>query len=196
MSTFTPFFWNSATAASRRWRKASSQWCVEPLGAVGSTTLQGAMSRTKFAPIEAALSYTSGLELTATFTPRSTTGEPVRVSRKRPSWVVTQGGTAFAARCGSFTRCCSDVEPQPAATTASPSAARRSLVHMAPVYGPVPGWEAGCHTRPMKSTPEALARAYVETITRVAEDGRDEELLDLVHPAAELRPIITGDVHR
>jgi hypothetical protein len=48
----------------------------------------------------------------------------------------------------------------------------------------------------MKSTPEALARAYVETITRVAEDGRDEELLDLVHPAAELRPIITGDVHR
>jgi hypothetical protein len=48
----------------------------------------------------------------------------------------------------------------------------------------------------MKSSPEALARAYVETITRVAADGGDEELLDLVHPAAELRPIITGDVHR
>ena len=48
----------------------------------------------------------------------------------------------------------------------------------------------------MMSSPEALARTYVETITRVAADGRDEELLDLVHPAAELRPIITGDVHR
>jgi hypothetical protein len=48
----------------------------------------------------------------------------------------------------------------------------------------------------MKSSPEALARAYVETIIRVAADGGDEELLDLVHPAAELRPIITGDVHR
>jgi len=48
----------------------------------------------------------------------------------------------------------------------------------------------------MKSSPEALARTYVETITRVAADGSDEELLDLVHPAAELRPIITGAVHR
>jgi hypothetical protein len=48
----------------------------------------------------------------------------------------------------------------------------------------------------MKSSPEALARAYVETITRVAAAGSDEELLDLVHPNAELRPIITGDVHR
>jgi hypothetical protein len=48
----------------------------------------------------------------------------------------------------------------------------------------------------MMSTPEALARAYVETITRVAAEGHDEELLELVHPAAELRPIITGDVHR
>jgi hypothetical protein len=48
----------------------------------------------------------------------------------------------------------------------------------------------------MKASPETLARTYVETITRVAADGRDEELLDLVHPAAELRPIITGTVHR
>jgi hypothetical protein len=48
----------------------------------------------------------------------------------------------------------------------------------------------------MKSSPETLARAYVETIIRVAADGGDEELLDLVHPAAELRPIITGTVHR
>ena len=48
----------------------------------------------------------------------------------------------------------------------------------------------------MKSSPERLARTYVETIIRVAADGQDEELLDLVHPEAELRPIITGDVHR
>src|SRR6266568_6693007 len=43
--------------------------------------------------------------------------------------------------------------------------------------------------------PEKLARQYVETITRVARAGRgDPELLDLVHPDAELHPIITGDV--
>jgi ketosteroid isomerase-like protein len=36
----------------------------------------------------------------------------------------------------------------------------------------------------------------VETITRAAANGRDDEVLELVHPAAELRPIITGDVHR
>jgi ketosteroid isomerase-like protein len=47
----------------------------------------------------------------------------------------------------------------------------------------------------MKTSPEGLARTYVETIIRVAVDGQDEELLDLVHPEAELRPIITGTVH-
>ena len=85
MRTFTPAFLKSATAASSRWRKASSQWCFDPSGACGSTVLQGAMIRTKFAPIAAALSYTIALELTATFTPRSTTGEFDRVSTNRPS---------------------------------------------------------------------------------------------------------------
>ena len=56
MRTFTPAFWKSLTAASSCWRKASSQWCFEPSGAVGSTVLQGAEIRTKFAPIAAALS--------------------------------------------------------------------------------------------------------------------------------------------
>ena len=56
MRTFTPDFWKSATAPSSCWRKASSQWCVVPFGAVGSTVLHGAMIRTKFAPIEDALS--------------------------------------------------------------------------------------------------------------------------------------------
>jgi hypothetical protein len=67
---------------------------------------------------------------------------------------------------------------------------------MNPVYGWAPGSEASCHTRPIQTDPETLARTYVETITRVASDGGDDELLELVHPAAELRPIITGDVHR
>jgi ketosteroid isomerase-like protein len=67
---------------------------------------------------------------------------------------------------------------------------------MIPVYGWAPGWEASCHTRPIKPDPETLARTYVETITRAAANGRDDEVLELVHPAAELRPIITGDIHR
>ena len=67
---------------------------------------------------------------------------------------------------------------------------------MIPVYGRRPDWEAGCHTRPIETDPAILARTYVETITRVAASGRDDEVLELVHPAAELRPIITGDVHR
>jgi len=67
---------------------------------------------------------------------------------------------------------------------------------MIPVYGRLPDWEAGCHTRPIETDPTILARTYVETITRVAASGGDDEVLELVHPAAELRPIITGDVHR
>jgi hypothetical protein len=67
---------------------------------------------------------------------------------------------------------------------------------MIPVYGRRSDWEAGCHTRPIETDPAILARTYVETITRVAGSGRDDEVLELVHPAAELRPIITGDVHR
>jgi hypothetical protein len=67
---------------------------------------------------------------------------------------------------------------------------------MIPVYGRVPGTEAACHTRPINPDPETLARTYVETITRAAANGRDDEVLELVHPAAELRPIITGAVHR
>ena len=30
----------------------------------------------------------------------------------------------------------------------------------------------------------------------MAANGRDDDVLDLVHPAAELRPIITGQIHR
>lgn len=67
---------------------------------------------------------------------------------------------------------------------------------MIPVYGWVSRWEASCHTRPIETSPETLARTYVETITRVAATGDDDEVLELVHPAAELRPIITGAVHR
>ena len=67
---------------------------------------------------------------------------------------------------------------------------------MIPVYGCLSSWEAACHTRPIETSPETLARRYVETITRVAARGGDDEMLELVHPAAELRPIITGAVHR
>ncbi len=67
---------------------------------------------------------------------------------------------------------------------------------MISVYGRLSRWEAACHTRSIESNPEHLARTYVETITRVAASGRDDEVLELVHPAAELRPIITGAVHR
>jgi hypothetical protein len=67
---------------------------------------------------------------------------------------------------------------------------------MIPVYGRRTRWEAGCHTRSIETDPAVLARTYVETITRVAATGRDDDVLDLVHPAAELRPIITGEVHR
>ena len=67
---------------------------------------------------------------------------------------------------------------------------------MIPVYGWLSRWEAACHTRPIETSPETLARTYVETITRVAASGGDDEVLELVHPAAELRPIITGAVHR
>jgi len=67
---------------------------------------------------------------------------------------------------------------------------------MIPVYGRLPPWEAACHTRSIERNPEHLARTYVETITRAAANGRDDEVLELVHPSAELRPIITGAVHR
>ena len=67
---------------------------------------------------------------------------------------------------------------------------------MIPVYGCLSSWEAACHTRPIETSPETLARRYVETITRVAARGGDVEVFELVHPAAELRPIITGAVHR
>ena len=59
---------------------------------------------------------------------------------------------------------------------------------MIPVYGWLSSWEAACHTRPIETSPETLARTYVETITRVAASGGDDEVLELVHPAAELRP--------
>ena len=48
----------------------------------------------------------------------------------------------------------------------------------------------------MDEDPRDLARTFVETIKRVADAGGDDgDVLALVHPDAELRPIITGDVH-
>ncbi|HYX84481.1 MAG TPA: hypothetical protein VE777_05890 [Gaiellales bacterium] len=47
----------------------------------------------------------------------------------------------------------------------------------------------------MPQPPHELARTFVETIRRVAVTGRDDaDVLRLVHPDAELRPIITDDV--
>ena len=47
----------------------------------------------------------------------------------------------------------------------------------------------------MDRRPEELARRFVETITRVAKAGRgDDEVFALVHPRAELQPIIMTDV--
>src|SRR5512132_3969605 len=143
MRTFTPAFLKSATAASSFRRNASSQWCFDPSGARASTVLHGAMIRTKFAPIPTALSYTTALEFTETFTPRRTTGEPDRVSTNCAPCVVTHGATVFVARCGRCTRWgFVEEDAQPAEISASVTTARASLVHMIPVYGRVPPWEA------------------------------------------------------
>ena len=118
------------------------------------------------------------------------------MSTNRPPSVVTHGATAFAARCGR----------SPGAAWRSRRAARRdqrkrdhrqsesrphdSSVRVALALG------SGLSYSSNRDDPETLARTYVETITRVAASGGDDEVLELVHPAAELRPIITGDVHR